>query len=186
MSSRSSRRERALPDSVTVARVRRPHGLRGEVLVETLSDVAGRFVPGGRLQLVTPAGERRQVRVLARHASGAGLRLKLEGCEDREAAETLRGCELEVSREQTPPAPPGSYYYFELLGCSCRDQRRGELGRVAEVVEDGGGLLLRVEREGAEILVPFVAGYIREIDVAGGRIELDLPEGLIEACGSTS
>ena len=65
-------------------------------------------------------------------------------------------------------------------------RRAGELGEVVEVLEGGGGDLLRVVGAGRELLLPFVDAYLAEVDVAGRRISWDLPEGLIEACGSAS
>ncbi len=84
-----------------------------------------------------------------------------------------------------PEAPPGTYYQYELLGCLCRNDGE-ELGRVIEVVEDGGGVLLIVEGEGRRVPVPFVKEFLRGVDVARGRIDLALPPGLLEACASRS
>jgi len=84
------------------------------------------------------------------------------------------------------PAPAGSYYYFELAGCLCRDTNHGELGRVCEVIEDGGGLLLEVRAGERLLLVPFVEEYVAAVDVAGRRIDLQLPNGLLETCTSAS
>lgn len=92
---------------------------------------------------------------------------------------------LEVPRSEVPEAPAGTYYHWQLLGCRCRAGSE-DLGTVVEVVEDGGGLLLICESEGRKVPVPFVAEFLREVDVAGGRIELDLPPGLLEACASRS
>ena len=54
------------------------------------------------------------------------------------------------------------------------------------IIEDGGGLLLQVERNGQKVLIPFVQSFIREIDLEGGKIDLELPPGLLETCASTS
>jgi 16S rRNA processing protein RimM len=90
-----------------------------------------------------------------------------------------------VPRSEVPPAPPGTYYQYELLGCLCSNE--GELlGRVVEVVEDGGGLMLIVAGEGRRVPVPFVQAFLREVDVAAGRIDLALPPGFLEACESRS
>ena len=101
-------------------------------------------------------------------------------------AKRLRGAVLRVPRSEVPPAPRGAYYHFELVGCRVVDQRRGGLGLVEEVVEDGGGVLLRVRGDSGELLIPFVRAFLGAVDVASRRIEVDLPEGLIEACASTS
>jgi 16S rRNA processing protein RimM len=175
---------------VAVGRVAAPHGIRGELAVERLSDVPGRFAAGATLLLSLPGASPRPVSVVSSRAHASKgrerLLLRLAEVDDRDAAEALRGALLEVEATAVPPAPEGSYYQFDLVGCRCTDRRGGELGEVAEVVEGGGGTLLRVVAPGRELLLPFVDPYLAEVDVAGRRILWDLPEGLIEACGSAS
>jgi 16S rRNA processing protein RimM len=175
----------ALPEWVEVGRVRRPHGVRGELLIESSSDVGGRFAAGSELQLVPKRGARRRVRVDAARSHGDGVLVRLEGFESRDDVEPLRGAHFEVERSQIPEAPEGSYYYFELIGCVCSDRHEGELGVVEGVLEDGGGLLLEVRGEGRSVPVPFVDSFLRSIDVEGRCIELELPAGLLETCAST-
>jgi 16S rRNA processing protein RimM len=191
----------ALPETVTVGRVLGPHGLRGEVVVEVLTDAPRRFDPGSSLVLVREGEPALALVVAARRAHGAaagrqggagGARarratalLRFAGVGDREGASALRGGWLEIERSLVPPAPAGTYYRFELLGCRCSDGGE-DLGEVVEVVEDGGGLLLIVADGSREVPVPFVARFLRAVDVEHGRIELDLPPGLIEACASRS
>lgn len=177
-------RQRALPDTVTVGAVRRPHGVRGEVLVTVLSDFPERLAPGSEVTAVTPRGDRRPLRVVASRPHKGTALITFEGITDREAVRALEGASLEVPRSQVPPAPPGTYYHFELLGCRCSDRTAGELGEVVELVEDGGGLLLIVRGEAGEVPVPFVRRFLRRVDVERGRIELELPEGLLEICAS--
>ena len=172
-------------ERVAAGRVLGAHGLRGEVAVEVLSDVEGRFAPGAEL-LLTPAGQPpRPVTVAASRPHKGQLLVTLAGIADRSAAEALRGALLEVDAADVPPAPEGSYYHFELVGCRC-GAAGDDLGEVAEVVEGGGGLLLRVVGPRGELLLPFVESYLLEVDVAGRRIEWNLPEGFVEACGSAS
>ena len=115
-----------------------------------------------------------------------GLIVRFEGIDDRDQAEELRGISLEVDRSEVPPAPPGSFYYYELVDCECVDRRAGSLGRVIDVIEDGGGVLLEVQSDRGTLLIPFVLAYLESTDVERGLLELDLPEGLIETCTSTS
>lgn len=181
------------PERIEVGRVIRAHGVRGEVAVESLSDVPERFDPGSEL-LATVRGTSRRLTVETVRPHGGALLIRFREVGDRDAAEPLRGALLEVSREAVPVPPEGTWYHFQLVGCRCRDERRGDLGEVVEVVEDGGGVLLAVEAalegavegEGRRLLVPFVRDFVREVDTEAGRIELALPEGLIEACASRS
>ncbi len=186
MSSKSSTTDSRGPRTVLVGLIHKPHGLTGEVAVESLTDVADRFAAGSELDLVAPGVPRRAVRVRSSRRHGRGLLVRFEGFGDRDGAEELRGARLEVAREAVPPAPDGEYYHFELLGCRCVDGSGHELGVVREVVEDGGGEILSVEDEAGELLVPFVAAFLKRVDTVAGVIELDLPDGLIETCRSRS
>jgi 16S rRNA processing protein RimM len=177
---------RRLPPTVVVAEVRRPHGLRGEVLLTLLSDIPRRIEQGSELQLVYPDGRREQVEVESARQQKGAVVVRFLGATNRDDAEAFRGGRLEVAEESVPPSPEGSYYYYELLGCACHDEKEGDLGRVVEIVEDGGGLILKLDDGQKELMVPFVRAYLKEVDIAAGTIELDLPEGLVETCGSRS
>jgi 16S rRNA processing protein RimM len=161
-----------------------PHGIRGEVRVEPLSDVPGRFAPGAALLLTLPGAAPRSATVAQSRPHKGGLLVRFAGAEDREAAEALRGAILEVEASEVPPAPEGSWYWFELVGCRCEERGGGELGTVEEVVEGGGGLLLRVTGRQGELLLPFVDSYLVDVDPARQRIVWDLPEGFVEELGA--
>lgn len=174
------------PETVTVGRILRPHGVRGELKVEVLSDVPDRFAPGSRLLLVRQGGApvERTVESIRALQGGFGV-VRLAGVGDRDAAEALRDAWLEVPRSAVPAAAEGEYYQYELIGCRCTDGGE-ELGTVVDVIEDGGGLLLVVEGAGRRLPIPFVRGFLRQVDVAGRTIALELPPGLVEACASRS
>ena len=164
MSSRSSKTDRPAgrsgteppTENVVVARVRRPHGLRGDLLVDVHSDVPGRLDAGGELLLVSAGGRRERVRIAQSRARGGECVLRLDGRDGRDQVEALRGATLEVEIHEVPPAPEGSFYFFDLVGTRCVDRREGDLGEVREVIEDGGGFLLRLVGGKREVLVPFV------------------------------
>lgn len=172
-------------DFVVVGHVRRAHGVRGEVLVELLTDVGGRFDPGVEL-LVQSGSEVRSLRVAAARPHKECVLLRFEGLDDRDQVDSLRGADLLIDSADSPAAPEGAYYYHDLIGRNCLDKTTGRLGEVVAVREDGGGLLLEVRREGEVLLVPFVRSYIVALEEDGDSIELDLPEGLIETCTSQS
>jgi 16S rRNA processing protein RimM len=186
-----------LPERVLVGRVLRPHGLRGEAVIEVLSEVPERWEPGSRLwrtdeQGKTFPGREAELKVASSRPHKTGRLVRFAGCESREDVEALRGSWLAVERSQVPPRPEGEYYHFELLGCRLRLREDGgerELGPVVDLQEDGGGLLLVVDagaEAGGRLPIPFVREFLREVDVDGGTIVVELPEGFVEACGSTS
>lgn len=176
-------RGRRLPAAVVVARVLRPHGVSGELVVQALGDNPQRLAPGSEL---LAAGTGRRLRVTAARAHSGRMLVCFDGIDGRDAAEALRGTVLEVERSRVPALPAGEYYHFELVGCRCRDLAAGELGEVVEVTEDGGGLLLIVDDGRRRVPVPFVRAFLRRVDVERGVIELELPEGLLDTCASTS
>ena len=200
MSSRSSKTEipQAIRDNdrlVIVGRVRRPHGIGGEVVVESMTDAEGRFDQGSSLQMVLPAdGDEQQVHRLevkgSRPHSGA-LLVTFAGVGDRDQADDLRGAWLVVDRSEVPQPPEGGHYFFDLIGCTCHDQELGAIGEVIDVVADGGGFLLELRpveqaAAGSRILIPFRDEMLVSVDTDKRRIETRLPEGLVEICTSTS
>ncbi len=174
-----------LPETISVGRVLRPQGVRGEVVVEVLSDVPGRFKKGSRVTGVREGAPPLSLTVVMGRVHKSGAVVRFEGYDSRERAEELRGLDLEIPRSEVPKASRGTYYHFELLGCQVHEDGQ-ELGKVVEVVEDGGGVMLIVEGEGRRVPVPFVKEILRKVDVAAGRIDVALPEGLLEACASPS
>lgn len=172
-------------DRVSVGRILRAHGIRGELKVEVWSDVEGRFARGAEMYL-NVHGRYRKVRIEQVRPERGNLLVRLEGIATREQAEELRNARLEVDVDEVPEAPEGFYYHFQLEGCVCRDETAGLLGEVVEVVEDGGGTLLRVEKDGRSVLLPFVDDFLQGVDIAGKRIDFRLPEGLLDICTSKS
>ena len=177
---------RQLPERVAVGRIRKPHGVRGEVSVETMSDVEDRFAPGSALTARLSDGRLRHLVVASSRSHRDVVLVRFESFTDRATANELRSAVLEIEQAEVPPSPEGSYYYYELIGCRCVDRSAGELGRVSRLIEDGGGLLLELESSAGTALIPFVEAYLSTVDVERGLIELDLPVDLVETCTSTS
>ena len=165
---------------MVVGRIGRPHGVRGEVTVEVRTDDPdARFVPGAAL--LTEPADRGPLVVRGRRWHRETLLLAVDGFDSREEAETLRGTELLVPVDDLPPLPdPDDFYDHQLVGLRVQLTDGSSLGRVAAVRHDGADLLV-VEREDAdEALIPFVAAMVPTVDVAGGYVVVDPPEGLLE------
>lgn len=166
---------------VVVGRVVKPHGIRGEVVVEVLSDVPDRFDPGRRLQV----GGRPMTVTSSRPHQGR-LLVRFEAVTDRTAAEGLRGRTIEA--EPVDTAEHDVYFAHELVGTPVTDERGAPLGRVSALVElpaSAGYDLLEVRREdGSTWLLPAADEYVEveEGDEGLARLRLvDPPAGLVDA-----
>jgi 16S rRNA processing protein RimM len=170
---------------VVVGRIGRPHGVRGEVTVEVRTDDPDlRFVAGAVLR--TEPADRGPITIARAHWHGTTLLLSLEGVDSREAAEAVRNTELLVDVADLPEIEdPDSFYDHQLVGLTVRLPDESVLGQVTAVRHEAQDLLV-VRREGGgqtaadEVLVPFVAAIVPTVDVAGGFVVVDPPEGLLE------
>lgn len=165
---------------VLVGTIARPHGHRGEVIVNPETDFPEqRFAEGAAVYVnrdgvVAPVIVRR-----ARLHQGRPV-LLLEGVASMDDAEALRGVELRVFEDALPVLPAGTYYRFELVGCEVVTVTGAPVGRVRAVEGTGGNLRLSVEHGRDEVLVPMVPAICVSIDVAARRIVIDPPEGLLD------
>jgi 16S rRNA processing protein RimM len=168
------------PELLVVARIHRPHGLKGEVSAEVLTDFPDRLRPG--LSLLWHRGtETRSLVLASARPHGARVLLRFENVADPDAARALGGGDLCVPREVAVPPPEGFFYSHEVRGFACVDREGRALGTAAGVEQTPAGPLLSLTLpSGKEGLVPFVAEYVVAIDRAAGSIVLDLPEGLLE------
>jgi 16S rRNA processing protein RimM len=168
---------------LVVGRVGRPHGLRGEVTVEVRTDDPDqRFAAGSELSTTPP--ERGPLTVSASRWHSGRLLVRFAGCDDRNAAEALRDTVLAIdSAELEPLSDPAEYYDHDLIGLRVATTSGEEVGEVSDVLHHGQDLLVidgAGKRSGTEILVPFVAALVPEVDVAAGMLVIDPPPGLLD------
>jgi len=170
-----------IPDGmVIVARIGRPQGVRGEVTVEVRTDAPEeRFIVG--VSLDTDPPDRGPLRIASARKHGSTWVLSIEGFEDRPSAETLRNTLLLVPANQRPPLNQvDEFYDDQLIGLRAQDTAGVSLGEVVRVSHLAGELLVIRRPSGGELLVPFVAAIVTEVDLAAGRLVIDPPPGLLE------
>jgi len=158
---------------VAVGLVRAPFGVRGELIVDSLSDFAQRF---RRAATLWAAGVSYTVR-RARPHKGA-LLLELEGVESRAEAEALRGALLEVPEGELPALAEGQYYRFQIMGMDVVDRAGRPLGRIEEVLDTGANDVYVVRDAEGDLLLPATDAVVKEVDVAGRRMVVELLAGL--------
>jgi 16S rRNA processing protein RimM len=167
--------------TLVVGRIGRAHGIRGEVTVDVRTDdPEGRFAPGSVL-LTDPAGSG-PLTVAAGRVHSGRLLVSFEGVADRTAAEALRGTYLLAEAgDDEMPADPDEFYDHQLVGLAVVTTDGTSIGEVTEMLHLPGQDVVAVRRDvGREVLVPFVAEIVPEVDLAGRRIVVDLPEGLLD------
>jgi 16S rRNA processing protein RimM len=171
-------------DLVIVGRVRRPHGVRGELLIEVITDEPDAVYASGRRVFAGPdgvsAGDAKVLTVVDTRPFKDGLLVRFEEIVDRTAAELWNGRLLFVPEHELTPPGEGEVYVHELQGMTVQLSSGEVVGTVADVFEVPQGLLLDVAREGGTVLVPFTEEVIVDIDRERRVVRIDPPEGLLE------
>ena len=166
---------------VVVGRIGRAHGIHGLVSVDVRTDEPERRLAPGAVLMTDPEARGPLTVVEGRVHSGR-LLLQFEGVEDRTQAEALRGTDLVVDVDPSElPEDDDEWYDHQVVGLAAVGTDGTAYGSVTEVVHLPMQDLLAVRTEsGLEVLVPFVAAFVPQVDVAGGRVVLDPPGGLFE------
>ena len=169
---------------MTLAVLARVWGRRGELFAVSLSSGSERFKDLREVYLFGAPGapgEERPVELESVWDHRGGLIFKFRGFDSIDDAQLLQRAEVRIPREARRQIPADEYFQSDLVGCEVVERSSGErLGVVKACQEYGGPLLLEVEREGEPLLIPFARAICVEIDVAGRRIVVELPEGLKE------
>ncbi len=165
-------------DYVAVAKLRRAHGLKGEVLAEVLSDFPDRIIPQAEFFL-GPDHEPITVRAVREHTDG--LLLSFDEFTSRESWQGRQNQFLFTLVKDLPALEDGEYYQHQLIGLKVEDQDGEELGQIAEILETGANdvYLLR-DPEGKERLVPATTEVIREINIEVGLMRIQAIPGLFD------
>jgi len=157
-------RSSATTERLAVARVLGAKGLRGELRIELLTDRPQRLAAG---ELIWIEDEPEPTRIAAVGWGGRVPVLRLDGVDDRAAAEGLIGRYLEAP---PVPLPPGTYYWHQLVGLSVVDDAGVELGELVEVFRAGENEVYRIDGPAGELLVPALREVVLAIDLESGRM----------------
>ncbi len=179
---------------MTLARVKKTQGRRGEVAVEVHSDVPGRFARGMKLFAFqerlgqrgvrgssTGDENRRELEVEDLWPHKEWIVLKFLGVDSMTEAEALIGCELQVPGSQRAELGEGWNYVSDLVGCTVLDHGN-KIGRIADVQFGAGAAPLLVVADGAgrKFDVPFAEAYLEGVDVRRREVRMNLPQGMLE------
>ncbi|SFJ51816.1 ribosome maturation factor RimM [Bradyrhizobium sp. cf659] len=163
-----------MPALVCVARIGAAHGVRGAVKLWTFTEdpfAIRRYAP-----LLSKDGKRQFEVATAREAKDH-LVATFKGVTTRDEAERLNGIELYVAREQLPATDADEYYHTDLIGLAAVTTDGEALGRVLAIHNFGAGDIIEIAPpKGTSLLLPFSNAVVPEVDIAGGRVVIALPE----------
>jgi 16S rRNA processing protein RimM len=185
---------------VWLAQIRRPQGRKGEVFADILSDFPEKFAQRRRLWLLAasmPAqtghpvahAAMREIELTNHWQHKGGIVLHFSGVDSISAAEALKGLIVAIPRAERAALTEDEIYISDLIGCTLLDVSKLAAGGtqpflVGEIVgvdrTAGPVPLLAVRGAAGEILVPFAKSYLRKIDLESKRLEMALPEGLVD------
>lgn len=174
--------ERFKPDYLLIGEILRPHGIRGELRMRVMTDYPERIAS---MEQVWLSEDETGNNAAAYPLESSRLHqnyalLKLIGIDDRTHAEKLRALYVFVEFDQAVPLEEGEFYLFELLGLQVVTVEGETLGELIEVIETGANDVYVIQSETyGEVLIPVIDSVIVKTDIDGGRITVDLPEGLL-------
>ncbi len=158
-----------------MGRVIAPFGVKGWVKIYALTAQLGNLLDYP-VWWLGHDGDWREMRVAAAKVHGNRLLAQFAGIDDREAVVALKGLEVAVPREQLPGAAENEFYWADLIGLRVVNTEQHEFGRVVRIMQTGANDVLVVAGEnenGRQSLIPFIAGAIKQVDLAAGVISVD-------------
>jgi 16S rRNA processing protein RimM len=168
-------------ERLTLARLLRPRGIRGEIAAEILTDFPDRLTKLREVWLWDGHSPNRKAEVLSCWIStsrGGQAIFHFAGVQTIEDAEKLRGLEVQVPLSERTKLAAGTYYISDLTGCEVWETASGERLGIVRGVQGAGTSVLEVETTEGEVLIPLAMEICTKIDIAARRIEVALPEGL--------
>ena len=166
------------PGLICVGQIGSARGLKGELRVKSFTADAKAIAAYGAL--TDESGEQAfEIKVTGRHKEQLVVRIK--GVDDRNAAEALNGQKLYMERDQLPEPEEDEFYFSDLQGLDAELPDGQPFGKVIEAEDYGGGPFLEVKAPGhGSVLVPFTKAAVPVVDLKGGKVVIDPPEGLLE------
>jgi 16S rRNA processing protein RimM len=160
---------------ILLGRITGVHGIRGDVLIQSYASEPQAIAAYGPLQSEDGA---RQLAISVVRVTPKGVIAHVAGIDDRTAAEALKGLALYVERARLPQAAEDEFYRADLIGLTAEDPEGRKIGSIVAVENYGAGDILELRLEGTRKteLIPFSDAFVPEVDVAGGRVVVVLPQ----------
>lgn len=169
-------------DILHIGRIGAPHGLRGEIKVQPMTDDINRFKLLKDCFIVSDDEKSRIPAVCegVRFLNDQVL-LKLKSYDDRDMAAALRGQLISVDREHAVELPEDTWFICDLIGSEVYADQYGYLGKLVDVIQQSAhDVYLVRDRSKPDILIPVLKTIVKKVDIEASRIDVTLPDGLFE------
>ena len=170
----------AQDDRVTIGKIERPFGIKGEVKVRSLSDVPGRFDHLASVSVLGTTGQVSERTVTHVRRTGSTYILQFDGITTPEEAGTLRGGLIQVPRLECRGSEADTLYECDLIGLTVQDEAGSELGQIETIWELPAHQVLVVKQAEREVLIPAAREFVKAVDLKQRRMTVHVVEGLVE------
>lgn len=170
-------------DLIQIGKIIGAHGIRGAVKVQSFSDSGQCYSQCSDLIIVGADGRRLDHQVEWSKPYKNGMRLGIKDITSRNQAEAMVGCGVCIARTNLPPLDEDTNYWVDLIGMAVYNTDDQYIGRIVDIIPTGANDVYVVKtpegHSADEILLPAIASVVLEVDVAGKRMRVDVPDGLI-------
>jgi 16S rRNA processing protein RimM len=170
----------AKPRWVPLGKIGRPHGIHGAVKLLPYGETLASLKAGGKLTLHPHGRDPVELTLRSLRWQGSHGLAEFTEVATRDAARRLTGEELFVTEDVLPPTEEGEYYHFQLLGLTVENASGQALGTLSEILTTPANDVYVVRSDRREILIPAIADVIVAVDLAAGRMRVELPQGLVD------
>ena len=167
-------------DLIIIGKVRRPHGLKGLLVVESYAESWESFLRLGSVFLTDSGDHLCEYRIISAKPHKRSVLLELEGIESIEKAESVRGSAIMASKNSLKKAGDEEFFWFELLGLRVYHENGTYLGRLTQIIPTPANDVYVVTKGKKEHLIPATLEVVRKIDLEKGRMIISPLEGMLE------
>ena len=171
-----------MTEYLNVGKIVNTHGIRGEVRVISQTDFADeRYQKGAKLVLFRSGKEPLELTVASHRKHKNFDLLTFEGYPNINDVEGFRDGVLKVSKDNLGTLAENEYYYHEIIGLTVEEATGNVIGKVKEILSPGANDVWVVQRPGQkDALIPYIESVVKEIDIAAGKVIVEIPEGLLD------
>ncbi|MEI6292020.1 MAG: ribosome maturation factor RimM [Chloroflexota bacterium] len=170
---------------LSVGIMRRSHGIRGDMVLDVMTDFPERLKPG---TMIYVGDKKMPLKITRRRPHNEGLILGFEGIKDSEQAAKYRSQTVFVPAADRPALPEGEYYHHQILGLQVEDEDGKDLGIITEIIETGANDVYVVAKEGRQVrdlLLPAIKEVLLDVNLDTHKMKVHLLDGLLDAGDET-